>query len=76
MSPTTAPSCSTCRYFAPAEQNVDPRQRGVGVCRAHAPAPVQLPGGLTPEQPAQLTSFASSVWPLVTAGDWCGDYQP
>ena len=75
MSPTTSPSCASCKFFAAvSSRDPDPRRLGVGVCRAHAPAPVQLPGGITPEQPAQLTTFASAVWPLVTSGDWCGDW--
>lgn len=64
----TDAACRLCLYYQPVP---DPEGR-VGECRFSSPPPFTVALETAPEKPAQR----GTLWPLVYAGDWCGDYHP
>ena len=52
--------CCNCRFWLGETEN--------GACRRYAPRPAPpWPGGYAP---------GYAVWPITTAGEWCGEHAP
>lgn len=56
------PKCGTCRFF---ERELR-AEEGEGHCRRHAPSPVHH------SDPDDLWPV---IWPIVDAGEWCGEWR-
>lgn len=58
--------CQNCRFFAVA----DTHQRDSGQCRRYPPTIPNTPNS----EDAHLVP-RTGVWPMVSSGAWCGEYQ-
>ena len=63
-------SCAGCKFFDTVINMMEARQ--VSICRFKSPVPVAVVA-MTPQGPNWMVT---TLWPQVTASDWCGDYQP
>jgi hypothetical protein len=63
------PRCAECYHFQPA--NAEETQ---GFCHGRAPTAMALPNrnALTGEMSLSI----QTVWPPISAGEWCGDWEP
>jgi hypothetical protein len=63
------PSCQQCIYFDSTTDLI--AGRTVHICRFKPPVPVALQG-MTAQGP---TIMNGTLWPQVTASDWCGEHR-
>lgn len=54
------PTCASCRFFDGGSEQ--------GYCRRHAPV-----GSI--DDARRWSCGAVVCWPIVEAGDWCGEYE-
>jgi hypothetical protein len=62
----TGSTCSTCRHFVVIRQP----QGQVAMCRRFPPLPIG--GAVVTQEGPQV--FSQTVWPIVGAGDYCGEH--
>jgi len=60
------PDCKDCKFFEPSESEKFP----AGECRRYAPHP----GRERQDEDGHVDPLYR-LWPKVSAGDWCGEFQ-
>lgn len=67
---STTQHCFECRYFSPTGEHSDVVEATTkGQCRKLPPRPL----GATPHN---TPNAERTGWPIVFAGEWCGEFQP
>ena len=66
--------CFDCVFFAPEgrmcnDLKEEDWDEGIGgTCRRHCPVAIE------PDEDDRVVNYA--YWPIVLAGDWCGEFEP
>jgi hypothetical protein len=66
---SSAPACSTCRFWKP------PCGDDEGVCRRRAPVRTQATSGWMIYGTGFFSRGCNETWPATEATDWCGEYE-